>query len=576
MESSPSPGPPDEGPEAEPDQAPLGAGIDFTDPNSPLAPSYLRAGHVAAVGLLALVFVAASVVPLWHPGVWADLKVGERIVAGRALPEHEPFSPDPQAPFPASRWLTQVGLYGLHAAGAALAGGDGVRREEGGAELLHLAHVFLAVGSCALALAAYRRRGQSWPLACAGLVLVLALGPANLLMLRPELVGLFCFTCLLAALGRPVLSGRALVLVPVVLAAWANLHPTYPLGLALLLGCLLGRAVEAGWSGGSWSPGRAAADAQVRRLLGVLLGGTALAAVLNPHGLFLFAQTLRLARNPNLDTLREWQPLSWAPGELGAWAAGLAVAVLTQAASPRWLSPAAVLLLAGFGAGAYLREGLLEWWLLLLPWCLAPLWSAVADRWPLLRVETVLSFRKTLLAAMLVVLALLWSGPVQWLIRGHPRPLDQALSPLTPWRVAAELKAGPGEAGRWLPALAEALRRHYPDGRYRGAVFGGEAAPVGGDYLLWALAPDVPVLAYSDAAAFPPGYWKACGALARGEPGWDLFLAAHGVNLVVLDVQAPLADPLRRHPDWLVVPDGTGDPHGRLLAALRKSPAGPP
>ncbi|HVS38939.1 MAG TPA: hypothetical protein VMS17_25500, partial [Gemmataceae bacterium] len=48
----------------------LGAGIDFTDPHSPLAPLYLRTSGVVACAVLSVVFVIASIVPLWQSDVW--------------------------------------------------------------------------------------------------------------------------------------------------------------------------------------------------------------------------------------------------------------------------------------------------------------------------------------------------------------------------------------------------------------------------------------------------------------------------------------------------------------------------
>src|SRR3712207_1260895 len=69
----------------------VGAGIDFTDPNSPLAPLYFRVSHVLAIVLLALTFVLLTWVPVYHTDVWGHLRFGEEIVRQRRLPEREPF-----------------------------------------------------------------------------------------------------------------------------------------------------------------------------------------------------------------------------------------------------------------------------------------------------------------------------------------------------------------------------------------------------------------------------------------------------------------------------------------------------
>src|SRR5262245_36462064 len=70
---------------------PLGAGIDFTDPNSPLAPYYLRASHLVAVALLGGIVILYSWFPLWHTDIWGHLKFGQWIVEHRELPEREPL-----------------------------------------------------------------------------------------------------------------------------------------------------------------------------------------------------------------------------------------------------------------------------------------------------------------------------------------------------------------------------------------------------------------------------------------------------------------------------------------------------
>jgi len=159
------------------------------------------------------------------------------------------------------------------------------------------------------------------------------------------------------------------------------------------------------------------------------------------------------------------------------------------------------------------------------------------------------------------------------LLKGRPRPLDKALTPGTPWRLAAQLDAPPDSAAPPLPDLARALAAHY-GGRFRGAIFASETQ---GDYLLWALPAEYPVLLYSHVHLFAPAYWQECMTVKRGGPGWRAALDRRGVNLVVVeaDLHPSLCGELRRDPDWLVVLDqagGRGNPANRLFAALRKAP----
>lgn len=591
-QADPPPAPTDDSAGNEEPLAPLGAGFDFTDPNSPLAAYYLRAAHLAAVALLGLVALlyggAAGLYggePLWHTDVWGHLKFGEWMVANRALPDREPFCPfaDQEAPYVHFQWLSQAGLYLAYRLGEGLAGGDAVRRLEGGVESLRTGQVLLVVACYLLALLAYRRASGSLPLACAGLVVLFALKPALFAFFRPQAVGLVFFAALLLALSRPVLSRRAVVLVPLLVVVWANAHGSFAVGLALVGICLAGRAVEACREARSWDPRRAWGDAQVRRLSLVLLTSTAAAALLNPHGPLLYLHVLRLGGHPNIATLREWQPLQFAlgPGGHVGYLLGLALLVATQALSPRWLSPTQLLLLLTFGLLPLWQMRMTTWWAVLVAWVLLPHWAAIGARlpWGWLHVQSVPCFRKTIVAALLVAVVLLASGPVRWLLARRPRPVEVAVSPGTPWRVAAQLAAPPGAPRPPLPALAGELEKYYPGGRFAGRVFASETQ---GDYLLWALPPEYPVLLYTHAHLFPPGHWADCLTVLRGQEGWAEVLDRHAVNLVVLEPGAHfrLRALLHDDPRWVVVPGDAGGRSAlpaaaRTLVALRKEPKTP-
>jgi hypothetical protein len=585
--SSPDPGPerPPDTTDQEQDLPPIGAGLDLSDPNSPLAPYYLRVGHVPAVLILATVFFICSLLPIWHTDIWGHLQFGRWMAENRRLPDHEPFSPfsEARARYVNFQWLAQAGLYLAYHLGEILAGGDWMRRMEGGAEMLRTAHLALVVLRFAVMLLAFRRLTRSMPLASASTAVLLVLTVGHLVVLRPQLIGELFFAGLLLALSRPLLSVRALLLLPVVMVVWANAHGSYLIGLGLLAVCLAGRWIEAWRAGTSRNPLAALKDAQVRRLLAVLILSAGAIALLNPHGPFLYLHTLALARNPNVATLEEWQPLDFSAAFGGHWGylAALVLLVATQALSPRAFSPTQVLLMLTFGVVPCFQQRMMIWWLMLVPWLMVPLWAAASERlpanWRALR--SVPSFRKTLLAALLVVVVLPWSPPVRWLIAGRPRPLDQSVSRGTPWKLAAELTASPG-AGEWLPALHRELQEHYPGGRYTGRIFASETQ---GDYLVWALPAEFPVLAYTHVHLFPPEHWQACMTVKSAEPGWWEVLDRYRVNLVIVepDLHPDLAGRLRLDPGWVIVQDEGGDrakpdPRTRLLIALRKRPRLPP
>jgi hypothetical protein len=527
----------------------------------------LRASHVVAAGLLALALFVLSIPALDYSSVWGHLALGRWTVEQGKLPHGDPFTPFAAPDRPTSSyWLVQVGYYALYRAGETLAGGDEVRRMAGGVEILRAAHTFLALASLAVLLIAFQRVSASMPLACTGLVLVFLMSLGPLHVQGPRLVGEFFFACLLLALSRPVLSRRAILAVPLLMAVWANTHWSFTLGLTILAVFLVGRLVEAGW-----------ADAQAKRLL-VTLVLSVVATMLNPAGPQLYADLWQLARDPNTATLYERQPLGFRFGLGQHWffLVPLILLIVSQAASPRPLSVGQLLLAVGFGLAACVWRGMLVWWIALAPWLALSEWPAIRERFGIAGYQSVLSFRKTLVAVLLVVVGLVWSSPVRWLTRRAPPPLDRTVSAATPWRLAAALRDQEYHS-KGLPDLVQALQKGYPTKHFEGRILASETL---GGFLVWSLpAGEMPVLVYLQPHLFPADHWDDVLNALAGGPGWWEVLDRDGVNLVVLEPGAhtKLADFLREDPAWHVVKSDESETAGRasggrLFIALRKTP----
>jgi hypothetical protein len=574
--------PPADGPDPRPEGLAIGAGFDFADPDSVLAPLYLRASAVTAVALLTGVFLLINYAPLWHTDIWGHLKFGQWMVQNGRLPERDPFCPFAEGDTGAIHysWLGQVGLYLLYHAGELLAGGDALERMAGGAALLRFGHALLVVLRCAVLLAAFRRLSGSTALAVVALAFVLGLSIGNVAVLRPQVLGEFFLACVLMALSRPVLSRRALTLVPLLLAVWANTHGSFAAGLVLLAAVAAGRALEALRASGRWSIRGVATDPQLRRLILVLLASVVAVAALNPSGPAIFVETLRMTAHPNVLAQDEWQPLHFRLGEGGQWTylAILAVLAATRLGSRCRLSPTMVLLILVFAGQPLLRQRMLVWWLMIAPWIMVRYWPAWRARWRgrLASGESVPSFRKTLAAGTLVLLALLWSIPGQWLLAGQPVLLERALSGGTPWRLTYQLAHPASTDARGLPALQKHLAELYPGGRFIGCVFASETL---GDLVLWDLAPRTPVFIYTHVHLFTPEHWQRCLAVRSGSPAGRAILDRYRVNLVVVepDFNPRLCALLRHEGGWKVLVDESGhpdkrDPRQRLFIAVRRQP----
>jgi hypothetical protein len=564
-------------PPTEEDGLAIGAGFDFTDPSSPLAPYYCRTGHVVAALLLALVFLLLNHARLWHTDIWGHLKFGQWIVEHGALPARDPscvFTEEEPVALHYS-WLSQAALDVVYHAGEALAGGDAMHRLEGGVDLLRVAHALLVTLRCLLLLLAFRRLSGSLPRACAALAAYLVLSLGGLAVLRPQVLGELCFAALLLALSRPVLSRRAMCLLPPLFVLWANAHASFVVGFLFLGAMSAGKGNEWLRARRSTTTGDEASVPLRRLLLATACCGVAV-AVLNPAGPQIIWNTLRMARHPNVLVMDEWQPLRIHAG-LGAHWAYLAALVLVLAAGlrrPGRIDMPAIAIVLIFGLQPLWHQRALVWWRTLAPWLAVRARAATrqapaADEGQ----HGLPSFRKTLLAGACVLLALAWSIPGQWLAAGTPAPLQRSLSAPTPWRAAAVL-SDPAHADLF-PELSRQLQAHYAGGRFSGRIFASETL---GDYFVWRLSPRVQVFIYTHVHLFSPEHWHLVATVRGGAAGWRDVLDRNGINLVVVeaDLHPRLCALLRADRNWRVVSTGASESGrplpGRLFVALRTPP----
>jgi hypothetical protein len=552
-----------------------GAGIDWTDPTLPVAPLYMTAGGVIGVVLLGVLFLYLCVVPLWHTDFWGHLKYGEWIVTHRTLPTHEPLSQftDQQTPMFDAMWLSQVGYYGLFRAGEAIAGGDAQRRLEGGVELVRLTHVLASVLTVTFLALAYRRISDSVPWAILGVVIVLLLLLAPLTVQRPQGFALTCFAAILWGLSRPQISRAALVWMPLVCVLWANLHASFVVGTGVMGVVFLGRAIELARASG-WSFAVLRTDPALRRLFAVIVFSILGAGLINPYGPRLYVLIATFGNHPNLATFDEWQPLNFRElrGGAGLYLFSMALLIVTPLLSRQLYTPTQVLFIVTLGLWPLLQQRTMVWWGPMVPWIIAPHWVAAAQRWNIQATPSVPSFRKTALAVLIAAVIVSLSPALSWVKTRRPHPVTESLHRATPYDIAAALK-GETPANPDRVAKLVKLLRTYPDGKYTGRVFASETL---GEYLLWALPPDTPVMLFNHIQLFTPSYWRECQAVKFAQPGWLEVLEHYqpGVIVVEVDRHPRLCAELRKHSDWIVALDETNQPNGdqfsRLFVAVRK------
>jgi hypothetical protein len=548
----------------------VGAGFDFSDPQSPLARYYLRAGHVAGALILSLIFVILNATPLWHTDLWAHIRFGENILQTRTFPDGEPFTPfgDRSAGEFVGPWLSQVAYAEAYRVGASLASPSPTGNLLGGADAIRFLHACLVTARFALLYWAFLRLTRSPALAAVGISVVLAISMANIGIVRPQVLGETILAAVLVAVGRPVPSNRAIILTTILMASWANFHGSYPVGFMVLGGLAIGRALSVLWHSGNFL-----ADASVRRLLIMLAASLIAVAFLNPEGPRIFVTTIQMGQNPNVLAMDEWQPLisQRAIGAQLVFAGCLLLVTITLFLYRGWLAADSWTLFVIFGASAALHQRGVVWFIPLTVWIVMPYWGATLDKWRPSAWDSVPSLRKTMVVAAMAVLAIGLSAPVR-LLTGKPLDLNHAFSDGTAWQLALNLQ-DPSRDPK--SKLTQQLQATYPNGAFTGTIFPTEVL---GDFFVFET-PQIPVYIYSHVHLFTPERWQQYRSVLYGEGDWRAVLDVAHVNLILVTAENndSLRDRIKKDNRWLVLFDETGDPakrdpRCRLFAAIRRNP----
>ena len=207
-----------------------------------------------------------------------QVRAGDEILAARALPAVDTWTfTVAGTPWVDQQWLAQVLLFLGHAAG--------------GWELLAVLRAALVLAAVGLMLATALERGAgprtAAILGLAGFAIAL---PA--LALRPQLFGIALFSLLVWLVAIRERRPRALLVAPVLVLLWANLHGSFVLGPAIL--------------GYAWL-----SDLVARRpwrLSLAVLTAALLATFVNPYGAGAWSYALTIGTNPAIaNEVTEWQ-----------------------------------------------------------------------------------------------------------------------------------------------------------------------------------------------------------------------------------------------------------------------------
>ncbi len=260
---------------------------------------------------VALPALAALLVPMPSVDLAYQLRAGASILSGAGIPAFDTWTfTVAGAPWLDQQWGAQVLLAGVFQLGGWT-----------GLAVLRAALVALAFGFVLAALRstwslASVRAGGSAIASSARTATLIVLGffavAAPALALRPQLFAIVLFAATGLILAERAAHPRRLWLIPVIAAAWANLHGSFPL-VVVLLG--LAWVDEVALIRERTPPGvpRRHLPARLLGSTGLALIGaiSALATLVTPFGLDGWRYIENLARNPAITTqVSEWRPPS--------------------------------------------------------------------------------------------------------------------------------------------------------------------------------------------------------------------------------------------------------------------------
>lgn len=298
---------------------------------------------LAPSGTAVIAFFVAAVLPTatWpmiDGDVWWHLRAGEEILATGVIPRFDSWSLTSfGAPWISQDWLTNTIMAAVRNIG--FLGETALSFLFGLVVVAAFAVLWRTIG--------VRNPAVKWAARIVWLTVGLILA-APILGVRVQILDLLLCAMVVWLLAHYMQDRRRrwLVALPVVAAAWANLHAGWPM-LFLLGGALLvGEAVDRRWR--RFLTEEPLGWGQLRDLaLALVVAFAALA--LNPNGIALWAYPLNAIGNPVIDRyITEWYPVTDDPRLLGLYIGFVVVAVVpTLALLRRGLRMADALVVIG-------------------------------------------------------------------------------------------------------------------------------------------------------------------------------------------------------------------------------------
>jgi hypothetical protein len=491
------------------------------------------------------VFIATGSDRGYQTDFWHHLARGREIVQSGRLVDVDLFTCTvPGAPLRDANWLSQVLYYGLHQAG--------------GLPLVQFVNSLALAAAVGLLVWVCRRASGSLGAAAAAASFTFLGLWQQVLLIRPQTFSVLLFVTLFAVLDAAARRPRLLLLVPPLMALWANLHGGFPIGL-VLIGAFV---VAALWERAArrlareTTPHRQSSPAAFlsatripQSAIYFAFAAAVLATFVNPYGWGVYRYVFTLSSAAAGRGVEEWLPpgLNTWVGKTFAASVGLLL-VLFASARRRRPGVRDVCLAVCFLPLACSSVRMVAWWLLATAPCVASLGKDVWGRISRLRLRTApldgtakpqAAFpTHTPSAASITVfasLALVAFISLPWF--EHFNPLLQSLR--TTRRTESDLHAA-----------AEHIRAAAPSSDTPGgAIF---SRLEWGEYLAWSAGPARRVFMDGRIEIYPDSVWSQYAAVTAGRADWQEILDGYDVAWLLLDLDyhADLLPQVRRSPRW--------------------------
>ena len=461
--------------------------------------------------ILFLALFVMTVREISDPDFWWHLRAGQYILENATIPHTDPFSFTAQSKeWVTHEWLSEVFMYASY--------------RVGGFALLTI--LFSGIITLAFALTYARSEGRPY---LAGFALLLgALATAPTWGVRPQMLTLLLMSAFLFLLDRFVATreNKFLIPLPCLMLVWVNLHSGYAIGLIVIGAYWFAAFVEGivflvrkQSAKNSLETEPSLSPRNTRALLIVLIL-SALAVVINPNGARMFLYPFETLTSAAMQRyIQEWfspdfHQTEWLPFAL-LLVSLIATTLIARARVP--LAHTLLLFALGFLALRSARN--------------IPLFVLVAI--PVL---------STQLAAWI---------PLRASNKATPRPMQiinaaivVILAVIAVARVASVLVNQSNVEREKFPAAAvEWIQQNRPAPNiYNSYGWGG--------YLIWKLYPEYQVYIDGRADVYGDAFIENFLEIYRAQQGWQTELAARDVRLVLIELDAPLANALANDLLW--------------------------